>query len=200
VLVAASSSGNLFYLHPESNSLLDTIKEENDNEVYCLDYTASGEILASAGKDHIIRIYDDTKKEVVTKLTGVFEERHGHANRVFALKFNPKDENMLLSGGWDNNVFIWDIRHEAPVGHILGPSITGESLDIYGNRVLAGSFSNENNLCIIDLKMQKIDYQIPWYDSEAYKDTKLVPPCVYAARFTMPDAGFIVAGGTQRDE
>ena len=32
----------------------------------------------------------------------------GHDNRVFCLKFI--NDNLLISGGWDSVVHIWDIR------------------------------------------------------------------------------------------
>jgi COMPASS component SWD3 len=58
--------------------------------------------------------------------------RPGHSNRVFSIKFNPDDENILLSGGWDNTVQIWDIRAGASVRSIFGPHICGDAMDIYG--------------------------------------------------------------------
>lgn len=30
----------------------------------------------------------------------------GHSNRVFSLKFNPDDPNIIVSGGWDNTVQV----------------------------------------------------------------------------------------------
>lgn len=30
----------------------------------------------------------------------------GHSNRVFSLKFNHKDENVVISGGWDNTIQV----------------------------------------------------------------------------------------------
>jgi WD40 repeat protein len=34
----------------------------------------------------------------------------GHNNRVFCCKFSKEDPNIILSGGWDEKVLIWDIR------------------------------------------------------------------------------------------
>mmetsp|Transcript_7078 Transcript_7078/g.8028 ORF Transcript_7078/g.8028 Transcript_7078/m.8028 type:complete len:206 (+) Transcript_7078:412-1029(+) len=175
-------------------------KEENANEIYCLDFTKNGDYMATAGKDKVVRVYDELEQKLATRLTGDPEVCHGHSNRIFTLKFNPDDKNMLVSGGWDNNVFIWDIRQNAPVGRILVPNITGDSVDIHGNRILVGGYTNEDNLCLIDLKMQKIDYQIPWYKPGSVKDSKLYPPCVYSAKFSKPNADFIIAGGTQKNE
>ena len=200
ILTVGSWAGEIIHLHPETNTVLDKFCEEDENEVYCLDYDKSGNHLATGGKDHIIRIYDETVNEISIRLTGVFDEHHGHANRIFSLRFSPTDSNILLSGGWDNNIFVWDIRKEAPITHILGPNITGDWIDIHGDRILAGSFSNVDNLCLISMKNSKIDYQINWYDSDKYKSSKLEPPCIYAASYTKPDADFIVAGGTSRDE
>ena len=30
----------------------------------------------------------------------------GHSNRVFSLKFDPSDDNTIVSGGWDNTVQV----------------------------------------------------------------------------------------------
>jgi len=34
----------------------------------------------------------------------------GHSNRIFCVKFHPNDPNVLLSGGWDTTIQIWDTR------------------------------------------------------------------------------------------
>ena len=31
-------------------------------------------------------------------------ELPGHSNRMFAVRFNPLDSNILVSGGWDNTL------------------------------------------------------------------------------------------------
>lgn len=56
----------------------------------------------------------------------------GHNNRIFCLKFSPDDPNILLSGGWDQNIYIWDLREGQPVSTICGPRIAGDSIDIRG--------------------------------------------------------------------
>lgn len=38
----------------------------------------------------------------------------GHSNRVFSVKFDKDDENLLVSGGWDNTIQIWDLRGRRP--------------------------------------------------------------------------------------
>lgn len=45
---------------------------------------------------------------------------------MFAVKFLPDEPNVLLSGGWDTNVHIWDVRVAKSIGNILGPKISGK--------------------------------------------------------------------------
>jgi COMPASS component SWD3 len=107
---------------------------------------------------------------------------------------------MLISGGWDNIVFIWDVRNKNPVGHILGPNVCGEALDIHGDCILAGSYNNIQNLSILSIKDQCVSKEIKWYDSDIYIKASLIPPCVYSAQFSKPDAKYVVAGGVSRNE
>ena len=70
-------------------------------------------MFATAGKDKIVRIYDEATKTMVSKLSSGWGsisggrcERGGHSNRVFSLKFKPDDPNLLISGGWDDTVQV----------------------------------------------------------------------------------------------
>jgi WD40 repeat protein len=69
-----------------------------------MDYAFNGRAFATAGKDNIIRIYDEETKTITTELSGVKWHTHGHNNRIFSLKFMPNDINIIGSGGWDQNV------------------------------------------------------------------------------------------------
>lgn len=42
--------------------------------------------------------------------------QRGHSNRVFAIKFLEDQPNVIISGGWDANLIIWDIREKSCVG------------------------------------------------------------------------------------
>jgi COMPASS component SWD3 len=45
----------------------------------------------------------------------------GHSNRIFALKFHNTDPNVLVSGGWDRTIQIYDIREGRTVASMFGP-------------------------------------------------------------------------------
>lgn len=40
----------------------------------------------------------------------------GHTGRVFCTKFHPEDANVVISGGWDKIMKIYDTRVGKPVG------------------------------------------------------------------------------------
>lgn len=65
---------------------------------------------------------------------------------MFSLKFVPDDENLLVSGGWDNTVQVWDIRAGHSVRSIFGPHVAGDSVDVVGDTVLTGSWRPEKCL------------------------------------------------------
>ena len=51
---------------------------------------------------------------------------------------------MLISGGWDRTIQIYDIREGRTVGSIYGPQISGDALDIYDDMIITGSNRNKD--------------------------------------------------------
>jgi WD40 repeat protein len=64
------------------------------------------------------------------------------------VKFHPLDPNVLISGGWDNTIQIWDTRLQHSVRSIYGPHICGDSLDFTdnGEKIMSGAFSKEEQV------------------------------------------------------
>lgn len=101
----ANTNGNLFqYLARTGKEIYHGVEE--GNIILAMDYATDGKSFATGGKDNIIRIYDEEKKNITTQLQGIKWHTHGHNNRIQSLKFFPNDSNMLVSGGWDQNVLI----------------------------------------------------------------------------------------------
>ena len=63
----------------------------------------------------------------------------GHNNRIFCAKFCKEEDSLIISGGWDQTVKVWDLRSGDPVRSIFGPYITGDSIDIHDGFILTGS-------------------------------------------------------------
>ena len=79
---------------------------------------------------------------------------YGHSNRIFCVKFNPTDPNMIVSGGWDRTVQLMDLRVRCPVNYFFGPHICGETIDFRrdGNTMVTGSYRMDDVLEVWDLR------------------------------------------------
>ena len=72
-----------------------------------LDYNPNGTAFATAGKDNIIRVYDEESKKVKNELHAIKWHKQGHNNRIFSVKFKKDEPDLLVSGGWDQNVAVY---------------------------------------------------------------------------------------------
>lgn len=119
---------------------------EKDNQIFSLDYTRDGKQFATAGMDQAVRVYDEKQKKVVHTFAQSLLNNCGHTNRIFCVRFKPDNENILVSGSWDNTVQIWDIRTEKAQRVIYGPHIAGDTIDIQNDVMLTGSWSDKNTI------------------------------------------------------
>jgi len=117
---------------------LSTIKEYF--QLDSLDYSPDGTKFAAVGSESVLKIYDEQTRKVDSKFTGEACVVPGHNNRVYCVKYDKEDPNIIVTGGWDKRVIVWDVREKAPVRSMYGPSICGESVDIFEEIVLTGSF------------------------------------------------------------
>mmetsp|Transcript_43686 Transcript_43686/g.70994 ORF Transcript_43686/g.70994 Transcript_43686/m.70994 type:complete len:282 (+) Transcript_43686:59-904(+) len=162
VLLAAGADGVLRHWHITSGKCLNQITE-TDNQVYAIDYRSDGLKFLSAGLDYKVRLYDEATKTLIQTMAGGYgKSRPGHSNRVYSLKFVPGSENLFLSGGWDNTIQVWDSRVETSVRNIFGPHICGDSIDIYDNLVLTGSWRPKDQLQTWDLNSCELIQTYKW--------------------------------------
>lgn len=198
VLLATNSSGSVQHWHITSGKCLHNITD-NVNQLYACDYRSDGAMFATAGKDYHVRIYDEATKAEVVTLTGGYRSSGtkdpGHSNRIFSLKFHPTDPDIIMSGGWDNTVQIWDMRTERSVRSIFGPHICGDSLDCDGDTILTGSWRPDDILETWDYGSGRKIESIPWHQSSIHGQ-----PCmIYAASYS-PNYDMFAAGGSGANE
>lgn len=114
------------------------------NSIFSLDYSADGTKYATGGKDFHVRVYDDETQQQVIDLPPQEYNWPGHANRVFAIKFLQEKSlsNVFLTGGWDSMIRFWDVREQKSIGSIMGPNLSGDSIDYKNNQVLTASYRN----------------------------------------------------------
>lgn len=191
VLLAVNADGSAQHWHITSGKCLHTISDP-DNQLFCVDYRPDGALFATAGKDRSVRVYDEATKSLVTKMSGgIPNVTAGHSNRVFSLKFVPDDENLLVSGGWDNTVQVWDIRAGHSVRSIFGPHVAGDSVDCANGVVLTGSWRPEECLQTWDLASCELIETIEWQQSAL----KGEGTALYAAQFSKDTSHSLIAAG-----
>jgi len=125
--------------------LLHTIFDEL-NGLLSVDYNPDGTQFCTGGTDCIVRVYDETTRDLIVALEGGGSGEPGHSNRVFCTKFCHDEPNIIVSGGWDNNIKFWDIRNPSPIRSIHGPFISGDTIDIHDGYLLVGSLKDTKNL------------------------------------------------------
>jgi COMPASS component SWD3 len=200
VLIAANAAGAVQHWHMTSGKCLHSMSEDHDNQVYALDYDKEGTRFVTAGKDTAVRVYDEATKSLLTTMQGGMgygtNVTPGHSNRIFSVKVVPDDDNLVISGGWDNTVQIWDMRVGYAVRSMFGPHVCGDSVDIHHNTVVTGSWRANNQLELWDFGTGKKMSDVPWHVMPNQ------PACMlYAAQFSKDVAGrFIAAGGSGANE
>ena len=192
IFIAASADG-IIREWTTKNSTFRWTTQEVDNQIYALDFQHTGSIFASAGRDCKVRIYDFSTKKIVQELSRNefdLETTRGHCNRIYSLKFNPEDTNMMLSGGWDDTIQVWDLRAGSPVRAIFGPHICGDSIDISRNNILACSWRTDDQIQLFDIRTFTPIQTIKWPASDDD------PQClIYSAKF-VPNGKHFLCGGS----
>lgn len=141
VIISVNANGALQHWHTTSGKLLHTIFDEL-NQLLSVDYNYDGTQFVTGGSDMIVRVYDEQTRGLVVALEGGGSGEPGHSNRVFCVKFVQDDPNLVISGGWDNNVKVWDVRMATPARSIYGPYICGDSIDLFEGMLLTGSYKD----------------------------------------------------------
>jgi len=128
-------------------------------------------------------------------MTGGVWQYPGHSNRIFALKFVPSDPNLIITGGWDNTCYFWDLREGKSFASIYGPAISGDALDIKGNTILTGSWRNKDQLELWDFGSRKKITTVNWEYGRNVENAY-----VYSCQFSKKDDNTILAGSSNLNE
>ncbi|KAJ3404883.1 hypothetical protein HDV05_006867 [Chytridiales sp. JEL 0842] len=224
VVAAAYADGRLIHWHATTGQLLSTI-QDGDSQLNCVTYQdghipmldiapgsgsaaleagaptgGAGKLFATGGSDMYVRVYDSvTHKRITQMISGQGDVSAGHSSRVFSVKFHPKDPNLLISGGWDNTLQIWDMRLQHSVRSLYGPHICGDSIDFSddGERIMTGSFSKENQIQVWSFKEGQCIQNVSWSVAEGERQNRA--SMIYSASYSHGKGGdnkYIVAGAT----
>ena len=111
----------------------------DDPQINSIDYNQDYTELAVGGANPVVRIYDTETKKLKMTLDGKGGLIPGHSNRVFCVK-NVKNENILISSGWDQRIIFWDLKTGDPFDSLFGSQIYGDGLDINDGILMASNF------------------------------------------------------------
>jgi len=143
----------MYSTHNDANS---GIKENNsDLNLNSVDINCSKDRVAVGGNQSKVHIYDDQslKKDYIMSLKPGGSHLPGHKDRIFSVKFDKSQSSIVYSGGWDDAIYVSDLREGgSAVAVIPGPHVCGDSIDVVGNLLLAGSYRNKKNLLLYDLR------------------------------------------------
>jgi len=109
--LSVSSDGNIIYWHSSTGKLIHRITEVK-NHLLALDYAPDGDSFAIGGDDNMLKIYDENMKMLTIKFAPGSGSKLGHESRIYSVCYN-KDlslGNMMITGGWDRSVLLYDIR------------------------------------------------------------------------------------------
>lgn len=203
ISVNAEFDGQILHWHIKSGKCLHTITEKG-NQLFCLDYFADGSQFATAGRDRLVRIYDEaTKRQVQTLQGGDLKETAGHSNRVFSLKYHPQHPHIIVSGGWDNTVQVWDTRRGHSVRSLWNCYLCGDSVDFTadGSQILTGSWRTESALQLWDFGAGDGD-NAQLAETVEWKSASSQSTCMLFAAQCSKDSqsSMVLAGGSQQNE
>lgn len=110
----------------------------------------------------------------------------------------PEDANVVVTGGWDRIMKIYDTRVGKPVAQILGPMVCGDSIDIHGDQIIAGSNRHKEPLATYSISMQKVMTEISFDPpNTSFPESGY---CLAARLSKDKDHSLIFAGGAGRNE
>ncbi|XP_063982240.1 uncharacterized protein LOC135165155 [Diachasmimorpha longicaudata] len=199
ILYASSACGKIFICNLDTEECFKFI-EEPENEINTISASTDGEYLVSGGKDAALRVYDASTGKVIhtyqKDTTGMIADalEKFHRMRIFAAKFHKTIPELIVSGGWDDTVQIWDIRTGGgSIRSIKGPHICGDALDVHETKIITGSWTVEGSLQLWDLISGRLmDTIIP-----RNRPTTLDGEFLYVAQYFNGEArgDLVVTGG-----
>eukprot|EP00752_Nemacystus_decipiens_P010899 g9687.t1 len=170
-------------------------------EVLCCAFSGDGEFFAVGASDGVVRVYNDSTRELLVELKPGMARGSGHSSRVFSVKFHPDDPNMIVSGGWDKCVHVWDVEKAVVVQTLFGPHVCGDAVGVFGRTIVTGSWRDEAQLEAWDMDTGKADGKPFWsgHGKGALLQQGWGRRCrLYAAAFGGPEESrgkFLAAGG-----
>lgn len=184
ILTSISAVGDVVNTHVGSGKKLNEFKIENLIP-RTLDLSIKDDKIAIGFAEGQIQIYNNTTQTLEKLIKKGTSFATGHINQIHCVRFDKNySKNRLISGGRDSRVIIWDLRSLNCAGMVTASSILGESVDVKGNYIVAGSYEPKDGILLFDDR--KFSEPIKKYNTDSH---------IYCCKFSKRDDDYIIAAG-----
>lgn len=198
-LIATYTSGKAIRWHSTSNKVMKTY--EGLTSLLCVDIRSDNKEYIVAGESEDVEVIDvaTNQRKYVLGLGGLrlitvnSKAPQGHSNRIFGLMYHPKKETLIVSGGWDRTVQIWDTEQKEAVRYISDVFVCGEAIaiDPENGHILTGSYRNKKSLQLWSFETLEAVDDFSEGLSECW---------VYACQFSKKDPKYVAMAGAKANE
>jgi len=142
-MLAVADNRDVKVFSTESADLLQVFSPGHHDRILSVDISKDGTLLASAGKDSTIVLWDFLH-------SGIIQTLRIHQGIVTSVKFSP-DGQYLLSGGSDHHVILYDLKQKRIIREFEDHhnDITSVSFSLDGSRF--ASTGGDGLICVYDL-------------------------------------------------
>ena len=135
-LWTASVDGSLRHWDPRTGALVREL-ERHPAWISCLVVAPSGEWIASGCADTSVRIFE-------ARIGSLRHTLLGHGRAPLALAVTPSNDRLVSSGGYDNELRIWDPETGRPLlSLVIRPATTSLAFSSTGELLLCGTSLGE---------------------------------------------------------
>ena len=183
ILTSISSIGNVVNTHIPSGKKLNEFNIENLIP-RTLDLSIGDDLIAIGFAEGQIQIFNNNTQTLEKLIKKGTSFATGHINQIHSVVFDKQNRNRIISGGRDSRIITWDLRNLECTGMVVGSQILGDTVDIKGNYILAGSYDPKDGILL--------------YDDRKFKDpikSFRTDSHIYACKFSKREKDNIFAAG-----
>jgi hypothetical protein len=142
------------------------------SEVWDVEFSPDGELIASASSDNSIILWNTTTGEIYRNLTG-------HLDSVYSLSFHPY-EAVLASGSYDQTIILWNVTTGEYMYNLTGHTSSIWSLDFNEDGTFLASGSGDSTVRIWDYTTSNSIFNLTGH-TEAVRSVYFLPTGILAS-------------------